>query len=454
MQARKENNVQGIDVSRYQGKIDWLQVKADKREFVFIKATEGQTYTDPNFTANVKGALSAGLLVGTYHFLKATTAAVAKAEAAHYAKSLEGVGGAKYFGLPPAMDYENNPSGISKTQINAVAKAFLTELERLTGVKPIIYTGNSFAGNFDTSLSGYDLWIARYSNTKVPDDQPAWKTWDIWQYSEAGKVPGINGNVDLNEFNGSLSDLKKRYGREQAMSNPFDGYRLTSPFGMRKHPVSGINKFHRGVDLVVTPADGPIYAFVAGEVLHAQMGVSGSGFGNYGIVVAIKDDKGFLHVYAHLSAAGIKVGQQVKRGQLIGKQGSTGISSGAHLHYEVRKAASPQYGYTATEAGVVEPTKYLIDYYGQTPVKEDKPVTQPVTTRDINVPSKWAEAAWAEVTANGYFDGTRPGAQITREESAIVTNRLRKNILALIAGTNGDVKAMDVRLKKIEASQE
>lgn len=96
------------------------------------------------------------------------------------------------------MDYENNPGGISKAQNNIVAKAFLTELERLTGVKPIIYTGNSFAGNFDMGLSGYDLWIARYSNTKVPDDQPAWKTWDIWQYSDSGKVPGIAGNVDLN----------------------------------------------------------------------------------------------------------------------------------------------------------------------------------------------------------------------------------------------------------------
>ncbi|NUU74040.1 GH25 family lysozyme [Paenibacillus xylanilyticus] len=447
MQQRNEGNIQGIDVSRYQGKIDWLQVKADKREFVFIKATEGQTYTDPKFAANVKGALSAGLLVGTYHFLRATSAEVAKAEAAHYAKSLEAVGGVKALQLPPVMDYENNPGGISKAQINIVAKAFLTELERLTGVKPIIYTGNSFAGNFDTGLSGYDLWIARYSNTKVPDDQPAWKTWDIWQYSDSGKVPGITGSVDLNEFNGSLADLKKRYGKEQDMSNPFDGYRITSPFGMRKHPVSGVNKFHRGVDLVVSPADGPIYAFVAGEVMHAKMGVSGSGFGNYGIVVAIKDDKGYLHVYAHLSAAGVKVGQQVKRGQLIGKQGSTGISSGAHLHYEVRKACTPQYGYTTTEAGVVEPTQYLINYYGLKPNKEDKPVT----VRDINLVSAWAEASWKEAQANGYFDGSRPGAPITREESAIVINRLRRNFLALIAGVNGDVKDLDERLQKIEA---
>ncbi|PRA04815.1 hypothetical protein CQ043_12205 [Paenibacillus sp. MYb63] len=424
MQTRKPGNVQGIDVSRYQGTIDWAKAKTSGITFVFIKATEGQTYTDRNFVSNVKGALSAGLLVGTYHFLRATIADVAKAEAAHYAKSLEAIGGAKALQLPPVMDYENNPGNLSKAQINIVAKAFLTELERLTGIKPIIYTGNSFAANFDTGLSGYDLWVARYSNTRVPDDQSAWKTWTVWQYSDSGKVPGIAGNVDLNEYNGSLADLKKRYGRERDMSIPFEGYRLTSPFGMRKHPVSGVNKFHRGVDLVVIPADGPIYAFVAGEVIHAKLGVSGSGFGNYGVTVAIKDDKGYLHVYAHLSAAGVKVGQQVKRGQLIGKQGSTGISSGAHLHYEVRKACTPQFGYTATEAGVVEPTQYLINYFGQKPVKEEKPVT----VRDINVPSEWAEAAWAEVTAIGFFDGKRPGAVITREEIAVVLSRLLKNI--------------------------
>ncbi|WP_052647008.1 peptidoglycan DD-metalloendopeptidase family protein [Paenibacillus terrae] len=156
--------------------------------------------------------------------------------------------------------------------------------------------------------------------------------------------------------------------------NPFEGYRLTSPFGYRIHPVDKVKRFHRGVDLVITPSNGPIKAFVAGEVLHAKMGVTGSGFGNMGNVVAVKDDTGHLHVYAHLSSVAVKVGQQVMRGQVVGNQGSTGKSTGPHLHYEVRKAYSPSFGWTQTEAGVVEPTQYLKDYYAQQRGEDDEQV--------------------------------------------------------------------------------
>ncbi|MDQ0046052.1 lysozyme [Paenibacillus polymyxa] len=122
------------------------------------------------------------------------------------------VGGAKALDLPAVMDYENNSSKLSKTLINAVALAFLLELERITGRKPIIYTGNAFAANFNASLVGYPLWIARYSDTRVPSDTVTWKRWDIWQYSDSGKVAGIKGNVDLNEFDGNTVELRKRFG--------------------------------------------------------------------------------------------------------------------------------------------------------------------------------------------------------------------------------------------------
>nr|WP_244988090.1 M23 family metallopeptidase [Paenibacillus xylanexedens] len=161
------------------------------------------------------------------------------------------------------------------------------------------------------------------------------------------------------------------------MKIQFEGYRLTSPFGWRIHPVHKTRKFHKGVDLVVSPSNGPLYAFVGGEFLHAKMGVTGSGFGNYGNTVAIWDDMGYLHIYAHMSSVSVTVGQRVKYGGKIGNQGSTGISAGPHLHYEIRKKTSPSFGFTVDESGVVEPTQYLINYYRQQPTvdKGEEPMT-------------------------------------------------------------------------------
>ncbi|MMZ46488.1 Murein DD-endopeptidase MepM [compost metagenome] len=165
------------------------------------------------------------------------------------------------------------------------------------------------------------------------------------------------------------------------MSNVFEGYRITSPFGMRMHPVYKRLKFHRGIDLVTSPTNGPIKAFVPGEVIHTKMGTPGSGFNNYGIVVAIKDRDGFLHCYCHLSRAAVKVGDKVSQGQVIGYQGNTGIGTGAHLHYEIRKKSSPSYGYTSTEAGVTEPTKYLEQYYAKYNKSEGKSPSDPEPKR-------------------------------------------------------------------------
>ncbi|PYE49871.1 lysozyme [Paenibacillus barcinonensis] len=305
MQARKQGNAQGIDVSHHNGNIDFKKVAADGISFVFIKATQGKSFRSSKFLQFVRDAKAAGLLIGAYHYVDDSAGSVdaAKAEAQNFYRAIQDAGGIGVFDLPPVMDYESNKNGHSKATITAVAKTLLEEVHKLTGVKPLVYTYPAFIGNF-TGLSSYPLWIARYS-TQTPADASGWTGWDFWQYSDGAaggylprgnrKVDGISGAVDLNEFDGTVAELKARYKNE--------------------------------------------------------------------------------------------------------------------------------------------------------PVKEDKPMTQ---ERDINVPSKWAEAAWAEVTANGYFDGTRPGATITREESAIVMNRLRKNFLKLIAGINGNLADMDERLKKIE----
>ncbi|WP_060628948.1 glycoside hydrolase family 25 protein [Paenibacillus peoriae] len=207
MQNRNYWNVQGIDVSRHQGRINWSEVKTAGKEFALIKATQGKTYRDPKFLMNVRGARAVGVLIGAYHYFDATTENDARTEAQNLYIAIKDAGGVGFFDLPLVLDYETNPGSLSKTQISSIAKSFLIEIERLTGRQAMLYSGNLFAENFDASLGTYPLWIARYSSTP-PWNVPAWSEWTIWQFSDSGTVPGINGNVDLNEYNGTLADLK------------------------------------------------------------------------------------------------------------------------------------------------------------------------------------------------------------------------------------------------------
>ncbi|MFD1708401.1 M23 family metallopeptidase [Siminovitchia sediminis] len=139
----------------------------------------------------------------------------------------------------------------------------------------------------------------------------------------------------------------------------FSGYRVTSPYGWRIDPITGGRKFHGGIDLVKAH-QAPIYSFTEGSVLFAGRGKSGTGLGGYGNVVVIQDQKGSAHLYAHLEKAAVQKGRRIKKGTIIGFQGATGRVTGSHLHYEIRKTASPQYGWTTNpEQSTYNPEKYL-----------------------------------------------------------------------------------------------
>ena len=144
----------------------------------------------------------------------------------------------------------------------------------------------------------------------------------------------------------------------------FKGYRITSDYGYRIEPFNRSKKeFHAGIDLVKSHR-APIEAFTDGEVVFAGMGRTGSGLGGYGNVVFIKDKNSYGHLYAHLDSVSVKKGQRVSKGQVIGRQGSTGKSTGSHLHYEIRKKTSPVYGWTADKSkSTVNPTTYLKNFY-------------------------------------------------------------------------------------------
>jgi murein DD-endopeptidase MepM/ murein hydrolase activator NlpD len=140
----------------------------------------------------------------------------------------------------------------------------------------------------------------------------------------------------------------------------YSGYRITSPYGDRIHPIKKTKIFHRGIDLVIGNKK-PINSFIDGEVLFAKEGKEGSGFGNYGNVVAVRDKNGALHCYAHLDTIGVNVGNIVKRGDPIGTEGNTGQSAGSHLHYEVRLKDTPSFGFGTH----TDPTEYLTKFYAE-----------------------------------------------------------------------------------------
>lgn len=130
------------------------------------------------------------------------------------------------------------------------------------------------------------------------------------------------------------------------------GYRITSPYGQRTDPFSKQKVHHNGIDMVRSNRE--VRAFFSGEVIASGTYPSGTGYGNYGNVVGIRDERGYTHVYAHLANVTVKIGDRVKVDQLIGIEGTTGKSTGIHLHYEVRRQGF------GTD---VNPTEYMLQYY-------------------------------------------------------------------------------------------
>ena len=199
--------LEGIDVSHYQGTIDWTQVPGSGRRFVVMQATVGETYVDPTYATNHAGARAAGLPIAAYHFawpLDLPNDAVIQADwFAQNAALLPG-------DLIPALDLEQT-GGLSPAALQVWVGAWLGEVYAKLGVRPMIYTSPSFWANAmgDTSMfadQGFAvLWVAHWSTSSptVPGNNWGGHGWTFWQYSNCGSVTGISGCVDLDRYNGS-----------------------------------------------------------------------------------------------------------------------------------------------------------------------------------------------------------------------------------------------------------
>ncbi|HEV8577853.1 MAG TPA: glycoside hydrolase family 25 protein [Thermoanaerobaculia bacterium] len=201
--AANPAQTRGLDVSHFQGTVDWNQVVQAGYAFAFIKATDGITYVDPMFATNWSGAKAAGLLRGAYHFFEADDDPQQQAE--NFLKTVTLESG----DLPPVLDVESSSTSSqvsTATVIDRVA-AWLQAVQQATGRTPILYTDNSYWDSLGTKqFSGYPLWIADYG-VASPTLPTGWTSWAFWQFSQSGEIPGIATAVDLNLFQGGLEDL-------------------------------------------------------------------------------------------------------------------------------------------------------------------------------------------------------------------------------------------------------
>lgn len=206
---------QGIDVSAYQGDIDYLEVKNSGIEVVYIKASEGTYLEDPYFRTNYNNAKANNLKVGFYHFVRARNEEEAIEEAEYFTKVISGTNP----DCRLAMDFEVF-GDLTKEKINNISMAFLKKVEEITEKECVVYSDASNAQNiFSTELaSKYPLWIAEYG-PETPTDVGTWKTWVGFQYTDNGVVSGINGNVDMDKF---TSDIFLENGGEIPTPNPDD----------------------------------------------------------------------------------------------------------------------------------------------------------------------------------------------------------------------------------------
>ncbi len=197
--------VHGIDISHHQGEIDWHKLaKAEHTgsgiRFVFMKATEGSDWMDSTFQYNFAKARENGFIRGAYHFFTTTSSAEKQADFFCNQVSLQPED------LPPVLDIETR-GNYGDDSLRLEIKTWLRRVEKHYGVKPIIYASRKFKERYlnDDSLDTYPFWIAHY----YVDSLTYQGEWAFWQHTDKGRLPGIDGRVDMNVFNGDLQALKQ-----------------------------------------------------------------------------------------------------------------------------------------------------------------------------------------------------------------------------------------------------
>lgn len=198
--------IRGIDISHYQGDIDWellqnAMIEKCPIRFILIKATEGTDRIDPKFKENFRQAKEYGFIRGAYHFWSNKSSA--RSQAYFFLNNVYLQDG----DLPPVLDIEHKPKDVSLEDFQRDVLTWLHIVEDKYHVKPIIYTYYKFKTTYlnEPVFNDYPYWIAHYYVDKIEYTGE----WKFWQHTDAGRLPGIKGYVDFNIYNGSYYDLRK-----------------------------------------------------------------------------------------------------------------------------------------------------------------------------------------------------------------------------------------------------
>ena len=202
--------LKGIDISKWQGDVNWNAVANDGVKFSFVRVSDGLNSKDQYFDANWAESRGAGIYTGAYQFFRPNQSVLGQAD-----YLLEKIGcdmdartcPISEMDLPPVIDVEHRPSGWTKTQMRNAVRTWIERVEQF-GLEPIVYTGRYFWRDYVDSdeWNDHPLWLAHYTNScpNIPDH---WGDWDFWQFTDSGSIAGVSGGTDTNQFNGTLDML-------------------------------------------------------------------------------------------------------------------------------------------------------------------------------------------------------------------------------------------------------
>ena len=203
MESHPEN-VFGIDVSEYQGEINWAETDSVEGKFpigfAFIRATYGKDCLDAQFRRNWAAVKKTQMLRGAYHYYRPDENSITQAR--NFINNVTLQKG----DLPPVLDVERIPEGQSIDSLKTGVRRWLKLVEKHYGIRPIIYSGEKYYYDFlKDEFKTYTVWIANYNFT-VEEIDPGWQ---FWQFTQNGTAKGINGDVDINVFNGDGVALRR-----------------------------------------------------------------------------------------------------------------------------------------------------------------------------------------------------------------------------------------------------